>query len=90
MKRLLPATCGRLARPRASYPTRSRSGRAKRQHFCAGRLRRDRCNIRRAPTPKGNVPGAIEIVIGDTTLRVMGQVTTDAIIVALRAVRRAS
>jgi hypothetical protein len=43
-----------------------------------------------APTPKGKLPGAIEIVIGDTTLRVMGQVTTDAITAALRAVRRAS
>jgi transposase len=43
-----------------------------------------------SPVPKGNALGVIEIVIGDTTLRVLGQVTTDAITAALRAVRRAS
>jgi len=40
--------------------------------------------------PRANVPGAIEIVIGDTSVRVIGQVATEAITAALRAVRRAS
>jgi transposase len=35
-------------------------------------------------------PGAIEIVIGDTSVRVIGEVATDVIAAALRAVRRAS
>jgi hypothetical protein len=39
---------------------------------------------------KGNAPGAIEIVIGDATVRVIGQVATEAIAAALRAVRRTS
>ena len=43
-----------------------------------------------SPVPKGNAPGAIEIVIGDTSVRVIGQVATEAITAALRAVRRAS
>ena len=43
-----------------------------------------------SPAPKGNAPGAIEIVIGDASVRVIGQVTTEAITAALRAVRRAS
>ena len=34
--------------------------------------------------------GVIEIVIGDTRVRVTGQVATEAITAALRAVRRAS
>jgi hypothetical protein len=40
--------------------------------------------------PKGNAPGAIEIVIGDTSVRVIGHVATEAITAALRAVRRSS
>jgi hypothetical protein len=36
------------------------------------------------------VQGAIEIVIGDASVRVIGQVATEAITAALRAVRRAS
>lgn len=43
-----------------------------------------------SPAPKGKVSGAIEIVIGDTSVRVIGQVATKAITAALRAVRRAS
>jgi transposase len=43
-----------------------------------------------SPAPKRNVPGAIEIVIGDTSVRVIGQVATETITAALRAVRRAS
>ena len=43
-----------------------------------------------SPVPKRDAPGAIEIVIGDTSVRVIGQVTTEAITAALRAVRRAS
>jgi transposase len=43
-----------------------------------------------SPAPKGNAPGAIEIVIGDTSVRVIGQVATEAITAVLRAVRRAS
>jgi transposase len=43
-----------------------------------------------SPAPKGTVSGAIEIVIGDTSVRVIGQVATKAITAALRAVRRAS
>jgi transposase len=39
-------------------------------------------------SPKGNVPGAIEIVIGDTSVRVIGQVAAEAITAVLRAVRR--
>lgn len=39
---------------------------------------------------KGNAPGTIEIVIGDATVRVIGQVATEIITAALRAVRRAS
>ena len=42
------------------------------------------------PAPKCNVPGLIEIVICDATVRVIGQVATEAITAALRAVRRAS
>jgi transposase len=41
-------------------------------------------------TPTGNGPGAIEIVIGDTSVRVIGQVATEALTAVLRAVRRAS
>jgi transposase len=43
-----------------------------------------------SPAPKGKVEGAIEIVIGDASVRVIGQVATAAITAALRAVRRAS
>jgi transposase len=43
-----------------------------------------------SPTSNGNVPGAIEIVIGDASVRVIGHVATEAITAALRAVRRAS
>jgi transposase len=43
-----------------------------------------------SPAPKGKVQGAIEIVIGDASVRVIGQVATEAITAALRAVRRAS
>ncbi len=42
------------------------------------------------PSRKGKTPGAIEIVIGDASVRVIGEVATDAITAALRAVRRAS
>lgn len=42
------------------------------------------------PERKEKVPGVIEIVIGDASVRVIGQVATEAIIAALRAVRRAS
>lgn len=42
------------------------------------------------PASRVNAPGVIEIVIGDATVRVIGQVTTEAITAALRAVRRAS
>jgi transposase len=42
-----------------------------------------------SPAPKGTVQGAIEIVIGDTSVRVVGQVTIEAITAVLRAVRRA-
>lgn len=42
------------------------------------------------PAPKCNVPGLIEIVICDATVRVIGQVATEVITAALRAVRRAS
>lgn len=42
------------------------------------------------PAPKGNVSGAIEIMIGDTTVRVIGPVASEAITAVLRAVRRAS
>lgn len=40
--------------------------------------------------PKRNAPGIIEIAIGDVTVRVIGQVASEAIEAALRAVRRAS
>jgi transposase len=43
-----------------------------------------------SPAPKGKVSGTIEIVIGDTSVRVIGQVAIEAITAALRAVRRAS
>jgi transposase-like protein len=43
-----------------------------------------------SPALKGNAPCAIEIVIGDATVRVIGQVATEAIAAALRAVRRTS
>jgi len=43
-----------------------------------------------SPAPAGKVQGAIEIIIGDTSVRVIGQVATEAITAALRAVRRAS
>jgi transposase len=43
-----------------------------------------------SPAPKGKVGGAIEIVIGDASVRVIGEVATAAITAALRAVRRAS
>ena len=42
------------------------------------------------PSPKGNAHGTIEIVIGDTSVRVIGLVATEAITAALRAVRRSS
>jgi transposase len=42
------------------------------------------------PSPKGNAPGTIEIVIGDATVRVIGQVASEAIAAALRALRRSS
>lgn len=40
--------------------------------------------------PKRNAPGIIEIAIGDVTVRVIGQVASEAIEAALRAVRRVS
>jgi transposase len=43
-----------------------------------------------SPSPEGKVQGAIEIVIGDTSVRVIGQVGTEVITAALRAVRRSS
>jgi transposase len=43
-----------------------------------------------SPPPKANAPGAIEIVIGDATVRVIGQIPTETITAALRAVRRSS
>jgi transposase len=42
------------------------------------------------PAPKGNAHGTIEIVIGDTTVRVIGPVASEAIAAVLRAVRRSS
>jgi transposase len=39
---------------------------------------------------KEKAPGAIEIVIGDASVRVIGEVATDAIAAVLRAVRRTS
>jgi len=43
-----------------------------------------------SPPQKGKAPDAIEIVIGDAIVRVIGEVATDVITAALRAVRRAS
>ena len=42
------------------------------------------------PAPKGNAHGTIEIVIGDTSVRVIGPVASEAIAAVLRAVRRSS
>jgi transposase len=43
-----------------------------------------------SPSRKEKATGAIEIVIGDASVRVIGEVATDVITAALRAVRRAS
>lgn len=43
-----------------------------------------------APERPGNAPGTIDIVIGDTTVRVIGPVSSEAIAAVLRAVRRSS
>ena len=43
------------------------------------------------PAPKGNaLPGTIDIVIGDTSVRVIGPVASEALTAVLRAVRRSS